>query len=373
VNIDVERLVATAQALIGCDTRNPPGRESTVTETAIALLRGAGCEVEVFEQTPGRPSVLGRYAGHDGPSLLVNGHLDVVPIIEEEWTHPPFEGTVVGDRLHGRGSADMKGGIAAAIEGLRACRDAGVPVIGRVLFHLVADEETGGAHGTAALVAAGLVEADACIVPEPTGLAVSVAERGSVQVRVTVTGRSGHGSEPAAARSAIADAAAMVRALHAARYYEHPHPLLGSPSANVALIEGGVATNVVAPSCSFVVDRRTLPGDTVDLVLAGLRAKIDAACPGASYRLEVLVDVEASELPADHPFAVFVSATAGTSLTGLSLGTDGRFLRNQLGIPTVIYGPGSIEQAHTTDEWVSIEELTTAARTFARIFSSSGR
>ncbi|GAB7004964.1 hypothetical protein JCM18899A_24370 [Nocardioides sp. AN3] len=122
-----------------------------------------------------------------------------------------------------------------------------------------------------------------------------------------------------------------------------------------------------------MVDRRTLPGDTLDMVLAGLREKIDAPCPTASYELEPLVDVEASEMPAGHPFPTFVAAaTAGPTgrrLTGLSLGTDGRFLRNQLSIPTVIYGPGSIGQAHTTDEWVAIDELAAASSSFARVYS----
>ncbi|MGH3240609.1 MAG: M20 family metallopeptidase [Spirillospora sp.] len=373
--MSTERVLETTEALVRCDTQNPPGREEAVVATATALLAERGCAVEVFDSN-GRPSVLGRYdadAEPGAPTLLVNGHLDVVPAAPETWTRPPFTPVREGDRLYGRGTADMKGGIAAALEGLSACQAAGVPVPAHLLFHLVADEETGGRYGTEALANAGLVDADACLIPEPTELKASIAERGSVQARVRVGGAAGHGSEPGTGRSAIADAATMITALHGTGYHDLPHPLLGSPTGNVALIEGGVASNVIAPHCAFVIDRRTLPGETADNVLAGLTTKIDEACPGASYEIESLVEVEPSELPAEHPFARFVAASANTTITGLSLGTDGRFLRNRLGIPTVVYGPGSIAQAHTADEWVSITELTKAARTFARIFTTFDR
>ncbi|KAB2812666.1 M20 family metallopeptidase [Pimelobacter simplex] len=372
-----DRVVALTEALVRCDTQNPPGRESSVVPALVGVLEGLGCAVEVVEPVVGRPSVLATYrpaGAGDAGTLLVNGHLDVVPVVADDWTHPPFAPTLVGTRLHGRGTADMKGGIAAALEGLAACRDAGVEPRATIAFHLVADEETGGAHGTEALVAAGRVHADACIIPEPTELGISVAERGSVQVRVRVEGEAGHGSEPGAARSAIADAARMITALHDGAVSAAAHPYVGTPTCNVALVEGGVARNVVAPWCTFVLDRRTAPGETLDDVLAGLRRVIDAACPGAVYALETLVVVEASEVAADHPFPRFVAGLTGAGdpgeLIGLSLGTDGRFLRNQLAIPTVIYGPGSIRQAHTADEWVEVGELVAAARTFARAYAS---
>lgn len=371
--VSPERVVALTEALVRCDTQNPLGRETAVVPALVGVLEGLGCAVEVVEPVPGRPSVLATYRPGDGSAgtLLVNGHIDVVPVVAADWTHPPFEPTLVGTRLHGRGTADMKGGIAAAIEGLAACRDAGVEPPATIVLHLVADEETGGAHGTEALVAAGRVRADACLVPEPTELAISVAERGTVQVRVRVEGEAGHGSEPGAARSAIADAARMITALHDGAVSAAAHPYVGTPTCNVALVEGGVARNVIAPWCTFVLDRRTAPGESVADVLGGLRRVIDAACPGAVYDLETLVVVEPSEVPAEHPFPRFVAGLTGADdFVGLSLATDGRFLRNQLAIPTVIYGPGSIRQAHTADEWVEVGELVAAARTFARAYAS---
>ncbi|MFI6585248.1 M20 family metallopeptidase [Embleya sp. NPDC050493] len=382
--VRADRVCETAAELVRIDTRNPPGRESAAVPALSNLLNALGCDTDVFTSRSGRPSVIAGYGrGTPGrPTLLINGHVDVVPVVESDWTVPPFEGLVRDGRLIGRGAADMKGGIAAAIEGLRACIDSGVELGADIVFHLVADEETGGDHGTAELVAAGLVRADACIVPEPTELRVAVAERGSWQARIEVFGTAGHGGDPGRGRSAVADAARITTALHLARFHARPHPLLGSPTCNVAMVRGGVAANVIAPSCELTIDRRTLPGESAEDVHASILAMIDASCPDVDYRVVPTFFCEASELPLPHPFADFVDACrldarpdrdpvgpgAGPDqgFVGLYLGSDARFLRNDLRIPTVVHGPGSIRQAHGADEWVALDDLTAAARTLAR-------
>ncbi|MEU0934990.1 M20 family metallopeptidase [Embleya sp. NPDC005971] len=371
--VRADRVRETAAALVRIDTRNPPGRESAAVPALSDLLDALGCDTHVFTSRSGRPSVLATHGGGapGRPTLLINGHVDVVPVAEADWTVPPFDGVVRDGRLIGRGAADMKGGIAAAIEGLRACLDSGVELGADIVFHLVADEETGGTHGTAELVAAGLVRADACIVPEPTELRIAVAERGSWQARIEVSGTAGHGGDPARGRSAVADAARITTALHLAPFHPRPHPLLGSPTCNVAMVRGGVAANVIAPGCALTIDRRTLPGESAEDVHASIVRMIDAACPDVDYRVIPTFFCEGSELPLPHPFPDFVDACrpdAGPNegFVGLYLGSDARFLRNDLRIPTVVYGPGSIRQAHGADEWVALDDLTTAARTLAR-------
>ncbi|MFI0418788.1 M20 family metallopeptidase [Spongiactinospora sp. 9N601] len=376
-HVSAERVTALTAELVRVDTQNPPGREAAIVPSVVEALESSGCETRIFRAPSGRPSVLARYAcGRPGaPTLLFNGHLDVVPVAAADWSVPPFGGIVRDGRVVGRGAADMKGGIAAAIEGLRACQDAGLPLAADVEFHLVADEETGGAHGTEALLAAGLIHADACIVPEPTELRVAVAERGSFQARIEVTGEAGHGGEPGRSRSAIADAARLVRALHLATFHDEDHPLLGRPSCNVSMIQGGLAANVVAPHCEFVIDRRSLPGETADDVLRSVLRKARETCPDVDFTVRPTFFCEASELPLPHPFADLLLDAAGRDAgpVGLSLGTDARFLRNRLGIPTVVYGPGSMRQAHAVDEWVSVTDLTAAARTYAKVIASFGR
>ncbi|MFF5988284.1 M20 family metallopeptidase [Prauserella flavalba] len=370
--VDAGRVTELAAELIRCDTRNPPGDERPVVEPLRAVLRELGAEVDIVEPEPGRPSVLARIGSGDGPTLLVNGHVDVVPVVESEWSVPPFAGHVRDGLLYGRGACDMKGGIAAALEGVRACGDAGVVPAANLVFHLVADEETGSRVGTEALVAAGLVRADAAVVPEPSELQVCVAERGSLLVEIVVRGRAAHGSDPAAGHSAVADAARLVSALHLADFGVEAHPLLGAPTCNVGIVRGGTAANIVASECRLRADRRVLPGQTREEALRTLTESIDAE-GDFDYDIDVLAFAEGSELDAAHPFVSEVRKAAGQApVRGLYLGTDARFLRNQLGIPAVVYGPGSMTVAHAADEHVPVAELVTAARTFARLYATFG-
>lgn len=374
--VDTRRCVDLATAMIQCDTRNPPGDESRIMPLLSDVMRGLGATVEVFEPVPGRASLLARYGPCDRsrPILMINGHIDVVPVDSSEWTVPPFAGVVRGGNLMGRGACDMKGGIAAAIEGLRACLDAKVELDTDLVFHFVADEETGGRHGTAALLAAGLIDADAAVVPEPSELGVCIAERGVLLARIEIRGRAGHGSDPGSANSAVADAARVTTALHLAAFGDEPHALLGRPTCNVGVIRGGTAPNIVASHCVIEVDRRVLPGQTCEQAVASLRAVIDGI-GGIAYDVEVIGFAEASELESENPFVEFMRGVCGepgrpAAIRGLYLGTDARFLRNQLSIPTVVYGPGSMTVAHAADEYVPIADLTAAAESFATLFST---
>jgi acetylornithine deacetylase/succinyl-diaminopimelate desuccinylase family protein len=313
------------------------------------------------------------------PTLIVNGHLDVVPVYADAWTHDPFDPVVEDGRLHGRGSADMKGGIAAAICALGVLARAGRDPACNVAFHLVADEERGGALGTRVLAERDLIRGDACLVPEPTSFAVCVAERGLLVADVVVRGRPAHGSRPREGVSAIEHAASVVLALHAADFGDHPHPLLGTPTANVGEIRGGSGHNTVAESCQVVVDRRLLPGTTEQDAVSGLRRRIEAAgVNGLDYDLSVRVYGEASELDREHPFvhrvrhALEAVTGADPPVIGMSFTTDARFVRNQAGIPTVVCGPGDIEQAHAADEWVSIDRLVDAAAAYAELYATFG-
>ncbi|MFE3783680.1 M20 family metallopeptidase, partial [Amycolatopsis sp. NPDC059090] len=247
--VQTARVTELAASLIRCDTRNPPGGERPAVEPLCAALAELGAEIEIFEPEPGRPSVLGRIGSGDGPTLLVNGHVDVVPVSEEDWSVPPFGGLVRDGLLYGRGACDMKGGIAAALEGMRACRDAGIAPPANIVFHLVADEETGGRFGTEALVAAGLVHADAAVVPEPSELRVGVAERGSLMVEIVVRGRAGHGSDPAAGHSAVADAARIVSALHLAELGDSEHTFQGPPTPHAGTHGGGPPGDIGGGGC----------------------------------------------------------------------------------------------------------------------------
>lgn len=380
--VDVGALLEAARVLVAVDSSNPPGNERAVADVARGLLEDRGARVLELEPAPGRVSLVATVGAGDGsrPTLIVNGHLDVVPAEPAAWQHHPFGGEVEEGRLFGRGAADMKGGIAAAIAALDVVRRSpwGEPACD-VVFHLVADEEAGGALGTAVLLQRGLIRGDACLDPEPTGLGIGVAERGLLQVEVTTHGVAAHAGEPHRGISAIEKAAKVVLALHGADFGED-HPLLGRPSANVGMIDGGVAYNVVADRCTLRIDRRVLPGTTEEEALASLRHRIEAiGDPFLSYEMAVHVFGEASELDLADPFLAFVQQAyahalgrAGT-IMGMQFATDARFVRNQAGIPTVVCGPGELDQAHRVDESVPVGNLVDAAALYAHIYATFGR
>lgn len=381
-HVDADRVVALTSELVSVDTRNPPGNEAPIEETVIKALAHRRPAWKRIEPEPGRVSLVAELPHPEGPGsnrpvLIVNGHLDVVPVSADAWSHDPFDPWLEDGKLYGRGTADMKGGIAAAICALDALEDAGAVPACDLVFHLVADEERGGRVGTRALLEQGLIRGDACLIPEPTGLQLCIAERGLMQAFIRVEGRPGHGSRPREGVSAIEHAAKLVLALHAADFGDPEHPLLGRPTANVGTINGGTTFNTVAESCVIGVDRRVLPGATRESTEAGVRERIESAgVPGLRYEFEVDVFGEASEMSSGEPFAQLVgeavAKATGTppSVIGMSFTTDARFLRNQAGIPAVVCGPGAVEQAHGNDEYVTVAGLVDATAAFAELFAT---
>ncbi len=382
-HVDIDEVVDLAAALIAVDTCNPPGLERPIAPAVHDALDRWHPAWTELEPAPGRLSLVAVLPHPDGPgdrpTLIINGHLDVVPVAVEAWSHDPFDPRVEDGRLYGRGSADMKGGIAAAICALSVLERAGQAPACDVVFHLVADEERGGRFGTRALLDAGLIRGDACLIPEPTDLELCVAERGLLQGTLTIKGRPGHGSRPRDAVSAIEHAARVVLALHAADFGDPEHPLLGRPTANIGTIRGGDAYNTVAESCQVGVDRRVLPGATEASTEAGIRAKVEGAgVEGLRYRFDIDTFGEASEMSPEEPWVKQVGAAVAQTtgrqpgVIGMSFTTDARFVRNQGGIPTVVCGPGAVEQAHANDEWVAVERLVDATAAYAELLAAFG-
>ncbi|MYW90677.1 M20 family metallopeptidase [Amycolatopsis rubida] len=377
--VDVEAVVGLTRDLVRIRSENPPGRESEIVGHLRERAPDLGLDAAVVETAPGRQNLLLTAGARPGaPVLLVNGHLDTVPVRPDAWRHEPFGGQVTDGRLYGRGSADMKGGVAAALTALQVCRSLGLELPCELVFHLVADEELGGAQGTAALVARDLVHADACLDPEPTGLRLCLAERGLMFATVATNGVPAHGSEPAKGRSAIISAAAIAQVLHDNEFPQNPHPLLGRTTCNVGTIRGGSGPNVVPEECRLEIDRRVLPGETLAMTEQGIVDRIASLglARGTDYELRVDTFCEPSEIAEGHPFVEFVAAacTAMTGrapgTTGLPFTTDARFMRNQLAIPSVVFGPGDLAVAHAVDEYVEVDALVTAVGVYAYLFAA---
>jgi acetylornithine deacetylase len=371
--LDEDDLVTLTRRLVQVPGENPPGQEEASALTLAALCRDRGLAVEVDEAAPGRPNVVATLAGGDRPGLLLLGHTDVVPV-GTGWTADPFSGELRDGCVHGRGSADMKGGLAACLLAMDAVRRAGVELPGPVHLAALVDEEDTGL-GIRRYVDRGLPPLAGCVVAEPTGLRTVVAARGDSYLDYRVQGRAAHSGDPSEGRNAIVGAARVVADLerwHAGLAADH-HPLVGPATVSVGTVEGGQGTSVVAADCRLTVDRRLLPDEDPAAVLAEARARLDALDLGAvdlTAEVAMTMAMPGFATPADHPWTGLVEgALADAGGPGLPVGgwtaaCDGGFVA-RAGVPVVVMGPGSLDQAHRADERVAVAELDVAARAYA--------
>jgi acetylornithine deacetylase len=361
--------VAIARLLVSTPSVNPALAPGGAGERAIAavardLLASWGLETRVHEVAPGRFNVIARLEG-EGPTLLLNGHLDTVGV--EGMTVDPFGAVVEGDRLVGRGSCDMKGGVAALLAA--TARLAGGGPRPSLTVALTADEEHA-SLGMAALVAEG-PPADLAVVCEPTSLRVMPAHKGFVWLRASFRGRAAHGSRPEVGIDAIRHAALYMAALDglAEELRARPaHRLLGHGSFHAGTITGGTAESVYPDRCELLLERRTMPGEAPDAVLAEFErvlAELAEREGDVDASLEMTLERPGSEVPQSSTLVRGLLAACEAHgvepvVEGMTAWVDAAFL-NEAGVPAVCYGPGSIEQAHTEDEWIDLREIMACA------------
>jgi acetylornithine deacetylase len=361
--------IALARELVRIDSRNPAlapdsAGESTAARAIGAALASWGFRVDVHEAAPGRPNVVARAGSGGGRSLMLNGHLDVVGV--EGMTHAPFGAEERNGKLYGRGSADMKGGLAAMCAA--AARAAARGIAGEVIVAAVVDEEHT-SLGTRELIRRG-VRADAAIVGEPTRLAIMPAHKGFAWIEVEVRGRAAHGSRYELGVDAILEAAAVLTELDRLERESLPtrrHPLLGRPSLHVSTIEGGSGWSTYPDRCLIRVERRTVPGEGVEEPLEEVRAAISRA-RGRRASLAAEAHLVLLQAPSDvESNAPIVRALADAmvergervTLAGMSAWTDAALL-NEAGIPAICFGPGDIALAHAAEEWIDLDEIERA-------------
>lgn len=372
----MEETIATLAALVAIDSVNPayggPG-EGAVAAYVNEFFARRGIATTVQPVLPGRDNVIATVPGRDrSRRLVLEAHMDTVSAAG--MTIPPFDPAVRDGRLHGRGSCDTKGGLAAMMHAVADLAAAAEPPPCDVLLAAVVDEE----HefkGVSALVEP--LVADGAIVAEPTDLRPVVATKGVLRFRIAVAGRAAHSSRPALGVNAVVHAARLVAAidnLHAG-LAERSHPLLGPATGCVSMIAGGVQINIVPESCGIWIDRRLLPDERPADVLADYRRLIDAEAAGEpSFRAAIepplLVD-EALSTPADA--AIVAAAAAALAAAGLPAdpvgvpyGSDASKLSRK-GIPSIVLGPDSIAEAHSATESVDCGQVARARLLYADI------
>src|SRR3989442_1674543 len=334
------------------------------------LLERAGLEVEWDEPAPGRPNVIGIARGTgSGRSLMLNAHMDTVGVVGMERPHDPF---VEGNRLYGRGAYDMKGGLAAIMAAAAVARQRNLR--GDVIVTAVADEEYA-SIGTSSIVKRW--HADAAIVTEPTELIICVAHKGFIWLDVETEGVAAHGSRPDLGVDAIVKMGKVLlgleeldRSLRAAP----SHRLLGSGSVHASLIQGGQELSSYPRHCSLGIERRTVPGETLQKVeseIPRICEQIAATDPTFKATVKTSMVRDPFEVSLDEPIvrAVLRQATAILGHQPGEIGQTGWMdsaLLSAASIPAVVFGPGG-EGAHAVVEWSNLEHVERCAEILAAV------
>jgi acetylornithine deacetylase/succinyl-diaminopimelate desuccinylase-like protein len=349
--------------------QNPRAGEQRVADFLAATAARAGLEVEFQTVSPGRSNLLARLSprGKARQRVLLAPHLDTVNAADGQFTPSKRNG-----RLFGRGACDTKGSVAAMLTALCEMAEAGPrPAETEIIFAGLVDEEHGQA-GSRALVASGL-RAGLAIVGEPTRLELVTAHKGTLWLELETRGKSAHGSCPELGRNAVHAMARIVDLLHttyAAQLRRRRHWLLGCGTVSVGAICGGSQANIVPDHCSILIDRRTLPGETD----AGVRREII----GAVRRKNLKASFAKQRVPACLPLetdpklplvARFLQSIGQRKPVGVRYFCDASVLAHG-GIPSVVFGPGDISQAHTANEWIAVEALERGKRLLRRYLQS---
>ena len=356
--------------LLRMNTINPPGDERDCARHVGGLLESAGFAVGYHEFADKRTSLVARLGGSaDAKPLCFTGHIDTVPLGAAAWRTDPFAGEVDGDRLYGRGSTDMKSGVAAFV--VAACRLAPkLRATPGIVLVVTASEETGceGARDLAARPGA-LGTAGAIVVAEPTGNAPCVGHKGGLWLRARTSGVTAHGSMPERGVNAIYKLARAVTKLEQFRFEGTARTPLGAPTLNVGTIRGGLNVNSVPDAAEIKIDIRTVPEQSHTAVVQQLSETL-----GSDVMLDTLASAAGVWTDADDPWVrqtfELAERIAGVPSTvrGAPYFTDASVLKPAMGDPpTVILGPGETELAHQTDEYCLTERIDQAVELYEEI------
>lgn len=354
--------------LVEFDTSNPPGREKSLALYLEDFLNQRGFECHYVSTDHDRGSIVAtKKFSEDGPKLVFNGHLDVVPV-NDGWSKPPFELTLEGGRAYGRGTSDMKAGVSSMITAALARIDS-QELCGELSLHFVADEEENN-KGTKSLFQY-WQDADYVVVGEPTNLELNIAHRGSTRYRLKFKGISCHSSSPNKGDNAIYKAAKAISAvadIHRS-FSQDLHSVLPNRTIAATMISGGHGDNTIPDSCTLTIDRRTFPGEKLENVNAEIVSKLKDLDLEVEkdYTLENYMFLGAGEV-AENSSVVALAQKAlaqineeHSDVTYFGAACEQSFFTDH-GIEAIVFGPGSLEQAHTVDEYVPLCHLDVATQ-----------
>lgn len=397
-NIKIDDVIKTLADLI--PIRSLGGQETPAQEYVAEWMRRNGMEVDLWEidmkalkqhqafsaevERESALGVVGWIGKGVGSSLILNGHIDVVPVGDEaNWKYPPWQATLADGRVYGRGSVDMKGGLSCALHAVKAISDAGVQLKGKLLVESVVGEEDGGTGALAAVLRG--YHADGAVLIEPTELAIAPVQAGALSFKVSIPGLSAHGCVREEGVSAVDGFLPVYRALQELelkRNQSAPDPLYARYRLPYALCIGmlhaGEWSSSVIDHLYFQGRYGVIPGENLDDARRQFETAVAQAAAGDSWLNEHPPMVEwwggqfaPARIPVDAPIvetlsSAFETATGVASrLEGMTYGSDMRIMVNEGGIPAVLFGPGDVRVSHRPDEFVPVDDLLAVTRTLA--------
>jgi acetylornithine deacetylase/succinyl-diaminopimelate desuccinylase-like protein len=370
-------LITLLSDLIRINSVNPAYEggcgESEIQKFVMSYFATRSIRVSAQEVLPGRPNVIAMLPGRNSSGRIVfEAHCDTAGT--KGMVVPPFDPQIRNEKLYGRGSCDTKAGLAAMMLALADLQRSNQRPASEVWVVSAVDEEHS-YRGVWELRKN--LQTGAAVVSEPTEMKMAVASKGCLRWRITVKGKAAHSSKPFLGVNAIEQMARVVRCLEGenVRLKQFSHPLLGNPTLNVGLIQGGTQVNVVPDSCWIEVDRRLIPGEEPSQVFAAYAKMLQGLrsdCPNLDLVME---PPQLEDYPLDTPVTAGIASCAAQALKdagldgsaiGVPFGSDASKLSG-VGIPTIILGPGSIDQAHTAEEFVELEQVEKAFVVYRQI------
>jgi acetylornithine deacetylase/succinyl-diaminopimelate desuccinylase len=372
-----QEIIDLATKLVSVESHKEcSAQESDVARFLNDLMLSEGLDSYTADASEGRLNVISELKGEaETIGLMFNGHTDTIPGFNMD--HPPFQPFIKEGNLYGRGSVDMKGGITAMVAALFAAKRAGLKLKKGVMFAGVIDEEQC-SKGTEFLIKETDIRPETAVIGEPTKLEVAIAHKGMEWTEVSFTGRSGHGSRPYEGRNAIYAASGfinLVRSQLIPMVEGTTFDLLGNATLNVGVIRGGNDPNVIPDHCIVQIDRRWLPNESLDQIYEtyDTYAKLAAEDLDCQYSIRSIDEAVASlkntphSIDADDPLVqaalAAVEEIAGKKQVPVAFPawSDAALLSNNIGTRCIVLGPGNINQAHTNNEFCSVQEILDAA------------
>jgi succinyl-diaminopimelate desuccinylase len=372
-----EEAIELLADLVKADSVNPPGDTRKIMDVIVQKTQTFTQNYDTVAKEEVAPNIMITINPGARPQLLYNGHLDTVPLGEEDaWDLEPFGAVIKDNAMYGRGVADMKGGVGAMLMAAKVLQRENIPLKGSLVVNFVCDEETGGARGARHLMEQGLYSPDMVVVGEITnGNSIAIGEKGVAVYSLSTKGRTAHASTPWVGINAINK---MVKVLFKMEsrlgeiFKNRPSGYLPPATMNVGAIQGGISYNVVADTCSVLIDRRTLPGETVDSVTAEMQEIIDevkSEDPEVNATLRLVGSGEPFETSPDESICQIARKTLeelnlNSDFVGYEQVSDGRFFAEK-GIPTILIGPGIAQRAHTPNEHLELDQYIEAIKIYS--------